>query len=284
MHVLICAPLSRVRHFCVVASYALVNLDPSIRMVTVAYESDIIHFGMELVLSGPIDEDEETGTSFGAAMRRLGRPQGIVSQMPRSTANAAANSAAVAAARSEGSTRYEPQRFRGWCVLVAADHPAAATLLSFKEIGARKPCRGCDWDQGTSSTAPPPSYGKPSSFMVTPSPWMLRTHESTAPVRHKLHNLGSTAGLAQRNQVLTEAGWKDEVEALAVAANVRHPPQPKSPAAPQAPPTAKGSGAIGPTGFRRPQFDSSKYFWGGLHSPAANSAPATHSTTANLRK
>ena len=123
--------------------YALVNLEPGIRMampyiqlVTVAYESDIKHFGAELVLSGPLDEDEETGTSFGACMRRLARPSGITLDVPDPTATDGPNPG------------FRAQIFRGWTVLLAADHPAAAKLLFFKEsVAARKPCRSCDWDQ-----------------------------------------------------------------------------------------------------------------------------------------
>ena len=119
--------------------YALVNLQPGIRMampyiqlVTVAYESDIKHFGAELVVSGPIDEDVETGTSYGACMRRLARPEGITLQVPDPQADGG----------------FRPQCFRGWTVLLAADHPAAAKLLYFKEsVAARKPCRECNWDQ-----------------------------------------------------------------------------------------------------------------------------------------
>jgi hypothetical protein len=123
--------------------YALVNLDPGIRMampyiqlVTIAYESDIKHFGAELVLSGPLDEDEETGTSFGACMRRLARPNGITIDVPDQTVTDGPNPG------------FRAQIFRGWTVLLAADHPAAAKLLFFKEsVAARKPCRSCGWDQ-----------------------------------------------------------------------------------------------------------------------------------------
>jgi hypothetical protein len=149
--------------------YALINLEPSIRMalpyiqlVTVAYESDIKHFGMELVISGPLDEDEETGTSYGACMRRLVRAEGITIQVPKSDGQG-----------------YEDRRFRGGTILVAADHPAAAKMLSCKEIGAKLPCRCCNWDQGTSAQDAPAAYGRPSSFCSAGAPSM---GPSTLPV------------------------------------------------------------------------------------------------------
>ena len=226
--------------------YALVNLDPSIRMalpyiqlVTVVYESDIKHFGMELIISGPLDEDEETGTSFGAAMRRLGRPEGIQ----------------LSVRGPPGGPVYVSQAFRGWLVLVAADHPAAAKMFGYKEIGGKLPCRGCNWDQGTSAQEAPAAYGRPSSFLNNSLCfWGLRDENSLAVVQKDLEALGAEASMALRNtQVLTPAGYKDEIAALPVV-----------PRDLNGEPT--GGGAIGPTGFRRPQH-SSRYFHGGVHSP-----------------
>ena len=224
--------------------YALVNLEPSIRMalpyiqlVTVAYESDIKHFGPELVVSGPIDEDPETGTSFGAAMRRLGREQGIELQVPCSTGG------------------YEPQKFRGWLLLIAADHPAAAKLLTYKEsVAAKRPCRECDWNHGTKAQEAPAAYGRPSSFLSADAllrSWTLRSEASEAAVRANLEAKGAQAALSTRNAVLAEAGYKDEHKALPVAQ--------KNEAK-----EAVGPGAVGPTGFRRANMVG--YFQGGLRS------------------
>lgn len=223
--------------------YALVNLDPSIRMalpyiqlVTVAYESDIKYFGMELIISGPLDEDEETGSSFGACMRRLGRPEGI----------------SLSVRGPKGGPAFVPMSFRGWVVLVAADHPAAAKTFGYKEIGAKKPCRGCDWDQGTSAQEAPAAYKHPSSFLDSSLCfWELRTEKSLASIEKNLTALGARTAPARRNsEVLTPAGYKDETPARPVAPRNNQGDE-------------TGPGAVGPTGFLR----NGSYFHGGLHSP-----------------
>jgi hypothetical protein len=125
-------PLGHAKHkYCVGAFYyAIINLDPDIRMglpyiqlACLAFESDISLFGMELVVSGPIDEPV-TGSSIGASMRRL--DAGMELNLPDDDAGGDLSD------RSTGKLHME--KIYAWVCLICADFPAAAKLSCFMQV------------------------------------------------------------------------------------------------------------------------------------------------------
>jgi hypothetical protein len=103
----------------------------NIQLATICRYKFIDKYGAAMVVSGAPGEGF-AGSSFGAAMRRLDRKTGVDLAVPN---NGAAGGA------------FRVQKFRGWCVLLSADTPAAHMMCGFKAgVGPRteKPCRGCD--------------------------------------------------------------------------------------------------------------------------------------------
>jgi hypothetical protein len=126
-------PLGHAKHkYCVGAFYyAIINLDPEIRMglpyiqlACVAFESDISLFGMELVVSGSIDEPLLVGSSIGASMRRL--DAGMELNLPDDDAGG------ELCDPSTGEPHME--KIYAWVCLICADYPAAAKLGCWMQV------------------------------------------------------------------------------------------------------------------------------------------------------
>jgi hypothetical protein len=228
--------------------YAIVNLHASIRMalpyiqlVTVAYETDIKYFGMELVICGPTDEDEATGSSFGACMRRLDRKEGISFDVCQSQADGTARWQTTCTyldthpcihLHTPSCIHLHAYTFihrrtlvgvRGWMLLLAADHPAKGKLTMWKEsVGARLPCPGCSWDHGTSAVDPPPQYKQRSSFLPGssyPKHWTTRDATWIAAVKKETE---AARTLTAREDVLAKHGIKAESKCLPVGRPPSH--------------------------------------------------------------
>jgi len=93
-------------------------------LVGVVLHSDQAHtdVGARQVINPP---DGMSGTSFGASMRRLNRPEGVTFYVPTGA----------------GGSSFEPRPFRGWLLLVIADALAAAELLGTKgSFGPKVKC------------------------------------------------------------------------------------------------------------------------------------------------
>jgi len=101
--------------------YALVNLQPSVRMslkyiqlVTVCYSSDLKRYGASAIIGGGPDDPWDS-TSCGASCRRLDRGVGMDLLFGDS---------------------YEERTVRGWAIWLAADFPARGKLTPYAESTA----------------------------------------------------------------------------------------------------------------------------------------------------
>ena len=104
------------------------NLD-YIFLTSVTLTSTQHMVGISTIVSGPVDEPIE-GSSMGASLRRLHRPEGIEFQVPRADGPG-----------------FETRPYRGWLLLTSADRLGGAELLGTKMSfgpAVKCPCWQCD--------------------------------------------------------------------------------------------------------------------------------------------
>ena len=97
---------------------------PYIQLACVAFESDISLFGMELVISGSIDEPKATGSSIGASMRRL--DEGMELNLPDDDAGGTLCHSSTG--------KLHKETIFAWVSLICADYPAAAKLGCWMQV------------------------------------------------------------------------------------------------------------------------------------------------------
>ena len=162
----------RVKHKLGLFYYALIDLDPSIRMslqyiqlVTVAYAKDVTRYGTK-VLSGDPESGEppESGSSFGACMRRLSN--GVNLDVPADGGG------------------YEQQRFQCFLHMGCFDFPARGALSCTKmAASAVSACPQCDHSSHSKHEKKPSSFldgcnGRPRNECASAKKahrWKLRT-------------------------------------------------------------------------------------------------------------
>eukprot|EP00965_Chrysotila_dentata_P236276 6201228-Pleurochrysis_carterae.AAC.1 len=156
--------------------WALVNLPSAQRMnlqhihlATVCLDSDMAYYGARQIVSGPPNE-AYSGTSFGAAMRRL---------HTGTTLKTLVNG------------RMTSVEFEGWCVCVSADYPAAAALGGFaKSTSAQCFCRECDVSRSNHDSSVR-NWMSPNSFLAGVSKFIERTLLNHRAAEVQFNNLSS---------------------------------------------------------------------------------------------
>jgi hypothetical protein len=173
--------------------YALVNLDPGVRMslkyiqlMTICYSSDLKRYGAGAIIGGGPDDPWDS-TSPGASFRRL--DQGVPVDL-----------------LIDG--EYDERTVYGWAIHLAADFPARGKLTPYAESTA---AHAFDGKSNYNSTKP--GAGLPTSYMVGENPlcdhrWVERSREDLAQQKEiylaKLRDEGETAA----RKFLQEIGIK----------------------------------------------------------------------------
>lgn len=179
--------------------YALVNLDPSVRMslkyiqlATVCYSSDLKRYGASTILGGGADDPWDS-PSPGASMRRLdpGVPMDVLLD-----------------------GKYEERNVRAFAIWLAADFPARGKLTPYAESTAAH----C-FDGKSSYNSQLPGAQFPTSYMAENTDldhfWSERSLEDLERQKARYLHLKDTMGQTAAKQYLQSIGIKPDGVTLA---------------------------------------------------------------------
>lgn len=193
----------RVKHILGCFYLALIDLSPSTRdslhfilPFTLAYDKDVKHYKHKVLAGDPTSDKYADCSSFGASMARLSK--GVRTEL-----------------YFEGKFRWVD--VTAHLLLVAADHPAAATLGCWKRsVSARFFCRRSMLDSNLADWQGPNCYLPENAFLASAHRWELRTEaqlleqEAEYHIRKERTDMTPAQALKDSLEYLAECGIHED--------------------------------------------------------------------------